>query len=255
MKGFQNKQKIQKLPIMKRTKLVIHFFIVIITLLSSCSEDMKCSDCECDNEYVEYIDSRDSKTYKTIKIGKQIWMAENLAYLPSVSPSSVQSETDSIYYVYDYEGTSVSAAKVTENYKTYGVLYNWPAAINACPSGWHLPTDDEWKELEMYIGMSQSETNDSQFRGIEEGNKLKAANGWDGEEDDETNDYCFSALPGGYFTDFLSFSGIGYIGYWWSATEASSLEAWDRSLRGNNSNMGRYDDDRNDGLSVRCVKD
>jgi uncharacterized protein (TIGR02145 family) len=75
-------------------------------------------------------------------------MAENLKYLPSVSPSEDQSETEPHYYVYDYQGTNVSDAKATANFKKYGVLYNWPAAMEACPPGTRLPTDEEWHILE-----------------------------------------------------------------------------------------------------------
>ncbi|MBA7584634.1 hypothetical protein ES708_26591 [subsurface metagenome] len=99
-------------------------------------------------------------------------MVENLAFLPRVGPSSLFSETDPHYYVYDYQGSHVSEAKLTSNYQTYGVLYNWPAALNACPTGWHLPSDEEWKQLEMYLGMSQSEAENTGWRGTDEGGKV-----------------------------------------------------------------------------------
>ncbi|HPJ60225.1 MAG TPA: FISUMP domain-containing protein, partial [Bacteroidales bacterium] len=72
----------------------------------------------------------DGKNYPVVTLGSQIWMAENLAYLPAVSPSSIGSDTEKHYYVYDYQGTNVNEAKATVNYLTYGVLYNWPAAMN-----------------------------------------------------------------------------------------------------------------------------
>jgi len=76
-------------------------------------------------------------------------MAKNLAYLPSVVGPLTGSETTPYYYVYGYDGTDVSAAKATSNYTTYGVLYNWPAASTACPIGWHLPTDAEYREIDV----------------------------------------------------------------------------------------------------------
>lgn len=78
-------------------------------------------------------------------------MAENLAYLPSVVGPATDSETEPYYYVYGYDGTDVEEAKATENYQTYGVLYNWSAALTACPEGWHLPSDAEWTQLENYL--------------------------------------------------------------------------------------------------------
>ena len=97
----------------------------------------------------DFIDSRDSNIYPTVQIGTQCWMAKNLAYLPSVVGPLTGSETTPYYYVYGYDGTDVSAAKATSNYTTYGVLYNWPAASTACPIGWHLPTDAEYREIDV----------------------------------------------------------------------------------------------------------
>ncbi|MDD4178128.1 MAG: FISUMP domain-containing protein, partial [Bacteroidales bacterium] len=79
-------------------------------------------------------------------------MKENLAYLPNVSQPDDGSQTSPFYYVYGYEGFSVPEAKTTPNYQTYGVLYNWPAALTACPQGWHLPSDNEWTILTDYLG-------------------------------------------------------------------------------------------------------
>ena len=104
-----------------------------------------------DIEYGSFTDSRDGKVYKTVTIGEQVWMAENLAYLPSVVGPATESYTAPYYYVYGYDGTSVATAKATTNYQTYGVLYNWPAALTACPSGWHLPSDAEWTQMKNYL--------------------------------------------------------------------------------------------------------
>ena len=200
-----------------------------------------------------FIDTRDDKTYKWVEIGEQIWMAENLAYLPSVSPSSVESETEPYYYVYGYEGTDVSIAKATDNYSTYGVLYNWPAANVFCPNGWHLPSDDEWKQLEMAIGMRQSEADDMTWRGTDEGYKLKKTNGWynNGNGIDK---YDFSALPGGGIYNG-SFDKVGDRGRWWSCTELNNSSVWDRILDYNSSEVNRNISVKKTGLSVRCIRD
>src|SRR5690554_6870297 len=113
-----------------------------------------------------FTDTRDGNVYNWVKIGNQIWMAENLAYLPEVVHSNAEFQTQSSngqpgYGVYGYDGNDVATAKSQSNYTTYGVLYNWYAAMNGaessmanpsgvqgvCPDGWHLPSDDEWHEL------------------------------------------------------------------------------------------------------------
>ena len=191
-----------------------------------------------------FIDERDAQVYKAVTIGDQIWMAENLAYLPSVSPPSEGSYTEPNYYVYDYQGTSVSEAKATVNYQTYGVLYNWTASLDACPSFWHLPSDDEWKELEMYLGMSQSDADSEGYRGTNEGDQLRA-----------TNNYGFSALLGGYRSIHDHFDYFGIDARWWSSSEYDTNNAWDRMLRNPHSEVHRQMQDKRYGFSVRCLLD
>jgi uncharacterized protein (TIGR02145 family) len=203
-----------------------------------------------------FTDSRDGKTYKTVKIGKQEWMAENLAYLPSVYPSSNGSDTELHYYVYNYEGTDVAAAKQNDNYTTYGVLYNWPAAKAACPLGWHLPTDNEWKQLEMALGMTQAQAAQAfENRGTNQGTQMKAKAGWGLYLDFDTNTSGFSALPGGYRYYVGAFGDVGSNGYWWSSTEDSTDGAWSRGLYGSNSGIHRGSYYKELGFSVRCVRD
>jgi uncharacterized protein (TIGR02145 family) len=119
-----------------------------------------------------FIDPRDGHKYRWVKIGSQIWMAENLAYMPHVNPPKKQEDG---IWVYDYDGEDVAEAKATENYQKYGCLYDWAMAMNIdtkyleqpwngnsemhqgiCPPGWHLPTDGEWKTLEKSLGMTDS---------------------------------------------------------------------------------------------------
>ncbi|HPR30611.1 MAG TPA: FISUMP domain-containing protein [Prolixibacteraceae bacterium] len=209
-----------------------------------------------------FTDSRDGHIYQTVTIGTQTWMAENLAWLPSVSPSSAGSYTDPYYYVYGYEDTSVSEAKATGNYEMYGVLYNWPAALTACPSadGWHLPTDAEWTTLTDYL------TNNGygyEGSGSDIAKSLAATSGWTfcstpgtvGNDQISNNTSGFGVLPGGGRGGSGYFGGVGGYGYWWSASENGSSYAWLRGLYYYDSDIRQIDDTREDGFSVRCVKD
>jgi hypothetical protein len=121
---------------------------------------LACAETE-DEEFIDiietsgtFIDSRDNHEYQWVKIGNQIWMAENLAYLPSVNHIKPDSTNLPHYYIYGYDGTNVNEAKSTPNYAVYGVLYDWEAALNASPVGWHLPSDAEWKQLEIDLGIT-----------------------------------------------------------------------------------------------------
>ncbi len=205
-------------------------------------------------------DSRDGKTYQTVQIGEQCWMAENLKYLPNVVGPGTGSQTTPHYYVYGYNGTNVTDAKATANYNTYGVLYNWPAAMNGaassttnpsgvqgvCPDGWHLPSDAEWTELTDYLGG----TSDA-------GGKLKetGTTHWNSPNTGATNETGFTALPGGSRSYLGTFDGIGSVGYWWSATEDHPLGAWYRSMLYSVSGVGRSNLGKVVGCSVRCLRD
>ncbi len=202
----------------------------------------------------------DGNTYQTIIIGTQEWMAENLAYLPSVSPPSEESGTNPHYYVYGYNGTNISEAKDTENFDTYGVLYNWVAATTACPAGWRLPTDNDWKEMEMSLGMSEIEANEENWRGTNEGSKL-AGNYLLWITGDLTNNYefwtsAFAALPGGYRFINGTFGDIKYRGKWWTDTEfPGGSYSWARELYYHNTKVSRFIFLKEYGYSVRCVKE
>jgi len=158
-----------------------------------------------------FTDTRDGNIYQTVTIGDQVWMAENLRYLPSVVGPGPGSDNTAYYYVYGYYGTDVNAAKATEEYTTYGVLYNWYAACTSCPTGWHLPSDTEWIQLTDYLGGKNVA-----------GDKLKetGTTHWNSPNTDATNETGFSALPGGYRNYNGYFYYIGYNGYWLSSMSA-----------------------------------
>ena len=186
-----------------------------------------------------FKDCRDGNTYPTVSIGSQCWIGENLKYLPSVVPPITVSETEPYYYVYGYEGTDVSTAKSLPNnvYNDFGALYNWEASLTACPNGWHLPSDKEWKILEISLGMTEEEADKyMEFRGVDEGTDLQQG--------------IFQANPLGGYLFSEDFHSISSIGQFW--TSDSSLY---RSLHNGHPQVYRSSLNSNSGLSVRCVKD
>jgi uncharacterized protein (TIGR02145 family) len=229
---------------MKKQNLLIYPLLlmgIFLVVANSCKKDG-------DNyNYNTFIDLRDGTNYKTVTIGNQVWMAENLKYLPSITGSESGSETTAYYYVYGYEGISVADAKASSNYNTYGVLYNWEAAKIACPDGWHLPKQAEWAELIDYLGGESVA-----------GGKLKetGTNHWLSPNVGANNETGFTALPGGQRNPTGELFDIGKYGYWWSTTEFDYRYAWGRG-------MFYLDDDvitynyflKERGFSVRCVKD
>jgi len=222
-------------------------------------------------EECPFIDERDGQEYQCVEIGEQTWMAENLAYLPSVSsPDDYSYNVFKTYHVYGYEGTSVTAAKATAYYTTYGVLYNWLAALEACPDGWHLPSDAEWEQLAQYVSSQEGPYEQTyeysyQVAWLGVGNHLKATSGWPYYQFESgiingngTDDFGFSGLPGG--ERFISqFINIGYSTWFWSTTESNYASgtdyAWSRVLSGPLTVFFRKTQLKGNGHSVRCIKD
>jgi uncharacterized protein (TIGR02145 family) len=208
------------------------------------------------------------KNYAVVKIGTQTWMAENLAWLPAVSPASKGSDSLKQYYVYGYEDSIVSAAKTTASYLNYGVLYNWPAAMNqggsisgvkgsiqdVCPTGWHVPYDEDWKVLENFLGMTQYESDSIYWRDSGSvGEKLKSSIGWNS-NGNGSNFTGFTALPGGYRNTHGDFTNQGNYALFWTAT-LSDTAAWYRNLSFNDDGTFRFYTLKSHGFSIRCIKD
>lgn len=198
---------------------------------------------------IYFCDLRDNHLYKHVTIGTQTWMAENLAYLPSVNAQTDRSNTEIKYYVYNYNvnynnDAVMADAKAITHYTTYGVLYNWPAAMaGACPAGWHIPSSAEWTTLETYVGGASTG-----------GTMLKSVSGWTTGGDIGTDAYGFSALPGGYYYEFFFYSAVNY-GYWWTATEFDATNAYFRGMFYNRTNVGSDFSFKGIGSSVRCLQD
>ncbi len=128
---------------------------------------------------------------------------------------------------------------------------------NIAPEGWHVPTDAEWKQLEMYLGMSQAEADTYGWRGTDEGGKLKetGTTHWNSPNAGATNESGFTALPGGWRNIDGTFYAMGDIAIFWSSTEYNSPYAWRRRLDYDNSRVRRGNSSKQDGFSVRCVRD
>ena len=202
----------------------------------------------------------DGNVYQTVTIGTQEWMAENLRVTHYRNGDPIPHVTDGgtwrglssgAYCNYDNDGGNVS---------TYGRLYNWYAvddSRNIAPEGWHVPTDEEWKQLEMYLGMSQSEADDIGYRGTYEGGKLKESGTthWADPNTGATNESGFTALPGGYRGYDGYFHHMGYHAYFWSSTERDSGNACGRGLYYGNAQVSRNYGDKRLGFSVRCVRE
>ena len=257
---------------MKKAIMMMILAFSILILFGKCKkeDDIKV-------ETGSFSDPRDGQTYKWVKIGNQVWMAENLKYLPTVSADN-GSFTEPHFYVYDYNGTDVNAAKATSNYQNYGVLYNWPALLSACPPGWHVASDAEWTKLVDYLVGHGFPNNSAATNGA--GNALKSCRQdgsplggycntfehprWDASLDASKHHgfdaFSFAALPGGNRLTILNFRGvfynIGVRGHWWTSTEDSDFTALKRHIQCSFSNISNsWVDDKVQGYSARCIKD
>ncbi|MCU0457661.1 MAG: hypothetical protein MUE37_01030 [Bacteroidales bacterium] len=188
-----------------------------------------------------FTDPRDGNEYKTIRIGNQLWLAENLRYIPYVNK---QSENGGIW-VNGYSGNDVKVASMTEQFKKFGCLYSIENAFSVCPQGFHLPSNDEWLTLFYYFGGSNLA-----------GNRLKACTGWKTITPQITDDSGFSALPGGCRTFYESFIAFGTVGYWWTSSAAQINKHFFMCIQDNRSTaiilQNKFP---NSGFSIRCIKD
>jgi uncharacterized protein (TIGR02145 family) len=198
---------------------------------------------------------QDGNTYRTITIGTQKWMAENLRTTKYRNLEAITEVTDSIAWgnlkngAYCNSGNSNNIILIA----TYGRLYNWYAVSdirNLAPSGWHVATNDDWTLLTDYLGGKYVA-----------GGKLKESGTahwaqFDPYYSGATNETGFTALPGGYRSNNGWFYPlIGYYGYWWSSTEANANEAKELGMYYDSGTLGSYQNPKELGCAVRCVKD
>ncbi|HPH81804.1 MAG TPA: FISUMP domain-containing protein [Flavobacteriales bacterium] len=201
----------------------------------------------CTEIYVSVSDF-DGNVYPTVLIGNQQWMAENLRSTHYANGEAIPNVPDHTAWSILSTGAWCYYNNSAANELVYGKLYNWYTVTdsrNVCPTGWHVPTDEEWAGLTDYLG------GDSVA-----GGKMKTISGWIGSNNSATNESGFSGLPGGYRSDgYDNFSAVGSNSYSWSTSEDGPYSAWSLFLYNAYGNAYRNSYSKRDGFSVRCLKD
>jgi len=214
----------------------------------------------------------DQNIYYTVTIGSQVWMAENLKALRYSDGRSIPRVEDRLTW-YNF-AMYTRAYCWYDNYgaigATYGALYTWPSAMDidsreeikpgriqgVCPDGWHLPSDDEWKQLEMFLGMSRTDSDSEGWRGTDEGGNLKhnGSQPWQSPNTGADDESGFTALPSGWRDGAGYFKNMGTATRFWSSSIRGDY-AWTRQLDYNSSQINRTTKGLYEGISVRCIKD
>ena len=229
-----------------KTIIKLLLFTMLTLLFAHCEEEKG----PFSGDSGTFKDSENGETYNWVRIGDQIWMAENLKSTQYVNGDPIPLVTDNEEwtglttgaYCY-YENDSETNAEI------YGAFYNWFAVTdnrNVCPSGWHVPTPFEWATLINYLG------GDSVA-----GGKLKEAgfDYWEVPNHGATNESGFTALPGGFRNYDGTFFGLGSYGNWWSSSETSSVYAYSPELTHDSETITGYGMNKKLGISIRCIKD
>ncbi|MCK5821836.1 MAG: hypothetical protein KAH17_08115 [Bacteroidales bacterium] len=181
-----------------------------------------------------FTDARDDQEYPYVVIGNQTWMMKNLAYA-----------ADKGSWVYDEKDKFIP---------DYGRLYNFDAAVKACPKGWHLPSDSDWKNLEMYLGMDPHSADSVDWRRSGDvAIPIKNTAGWYS-GGNGNNDSKFTALPGGFRTPGGVFFFMGDVANYWTSSYTSETHAWGRAMMYYESGVYRFKYDKQEAFSVRCLK-
>ncbi len=231
----------------------IIFFIFIICISSSCDENTPNPDPIFEEGIVKDVDGN---IYKTVKIGDQWWMQENLKTTKFRNGKEINNFKETSDWL-----KPLPAYCIFENSQfAPGLLYNYYCIQDSnklAPEGWHIPTDQEWQQLERFLGLSNADLEKVNFRGTNEGTKLKSQEGWNAPDSlTGENTVNFNALAGGcrLFNGQFADPGLQYTCYWWTST-LHKEEAWFRFLDYKKKNIFRYYTLKNYGFSVRCVKD
>ena len=201
----------------------------------------------------------DGNVYHTVSIGNQDWMKENLKVTRYNDRTPISYEPDNKEWTLLTTGAFCWYNNDPANLNTdNGALYNWFAIDSPhhlCPAGWHVPSDSEWKEMELFLGMTVDQAEGTYKRSPGMATNLKDTLGWI-KAGNGTNTSDFSARPGGfrlYTTGF--FSNLGLDGCWWTATEDNDKLAWLRNMYYSLNDIFRTSDNKNFGINVRCIRD
>lgn len=230
---------------------VLDIVWVVNCIMNSCWESPECIDI-------------DGNTYETVQIGDQLWMAENLKASRYNNGDSIPTGFSNTEWLSLF-GTATGAFAVYNddplNADIYGFLYNWFALDDArgiCPEGFHIPSDEEWMELEMTLGMSYEEAHLDGHRGTNQGCQLAGnSNLWPFDalvNDPEFGTSGFNALPGGYRLQG-DYHGIGAYSQFWSYTTNTVISAWSRRLHYTLPGVSRWPSNTVTGSAVRCLRD
>jgi uncharacterized protein (TIGR02145 family) len=238
---------------MKKTIYLLATSILLLLGIMSCAkEDVATST----PEYGSMTDIQ-GNTYKTVKIGNQWWMAENLkvtVFNDKTPINPIAENKDSIW-----ANTTKPAYCIYDT--TLGALYNWNVINNTkivAPTGWHIPSDEEWKTLEKTLGMEMAELEKTAWRGTNEADKLLAKY----KAPTESELYAFGTNESGFsglFAGCRLFSGAinkeKNTAFWWTSTTSNANEAWYRYIDANQKKIFRQHTYTNYGFSIRCIKD
>ena len=224
----------------RRNHTFCHNAILWLLLMSAFS-------CEEDKTPVysgETVTDIDGNVYNTVKIGNQLWMAEDLKVGKYNDGTVIPNITGKTAWV----NSSTGACCWFNNEKAWGTLYNWRAVNTGklAPAGWHVATNADWTTLTDYLGGEDVAGGKLKETGIER---------WDIPSAGATNEYWFTALPGGFRQKDGSFSSFGGGGYWWTSTDFDGVNSWTRHIFWNETIIHRGHYDQRIGHSVRCVKD
>lgn len=226
-----------------------HFSILMVVVLSaillSCSKPGPIPGATPCNGISDLV--YQSKSYATVNIGGNCWMAENLDVGLFIN-SSIPMSNNNIFEKYCYNNDSL-------NCNIFGGLYQWDEIMNytklqgsqgICPSGWHIPTFEEWESLSTYLGMNfwAGEMLKDNSKGL-----------WKSPNEGAINRTGFTALPGGTFFCDSTFSNISLNSYFWSSSDFDSTYAWNRSLSWADTQFKEFVTKKQNARSVRCIKD